>query len=382
MPDMSFFATREDLAPVLDDAEKANPIKYVAGRSLTDSPGVYSSHRDIPDLEFQFRRFFVVPRAAEYSVLRDEDEGVPESELYESRIDEDVPHFIIVFGRRLTDDAGQDCQLCGCIMTATQFSDDTYHLYHPFASAINNHLQALGWLSCWYGPGALKAGAEGCYYYNFDRYPALRIRASESAWEHGALIEYTTEQSKIPKRSTRIGLMESWDYLEKVGREPQRDDDGKPLLPAGNINASEEDDDFVDDDDYGISFLKEFVVSQDFSHLSLPKVSIQRSEIAFTSFHGSDLTGSRIVEADILECDLSRANLQSSVLGCLLYYCSFASADLTNAHLKGSTVIECDFIGATMKGCCVPSALLDGMGLSALQLKDVNLDCQCEAWYE
>ncbi len=375
MPDMSFFSTRQDMETALDEAESAQHVMYVASRSGDGHPSVYRSHREISDWEYQFRIFYVVPVDTRFTCKRDENNDTPDEELFSTQIAEGVPEFRIAFGRRMTDDHGEQCLICGSIVMGqarTDFTTLEYELYRPFATAIHRHLTPMGWQTCWYSPRALQQGAEGCYFYNHDRTQIFKVPASGPAWNYKDLIEYETNRKLIPKSPERMSLNDTWDFLDAAGQEPQRDEDGNPALPAGNINAEFDDDDYVDDDDYGLSFLKEFVTACDFSNLTIPRMSVNRTELSYCNFHNSDLKGSRITEADILECDLSGADLQDSVSDCRYFYCSFENANLSCSSIKGSLFVGCDFTGANMVGCRVDPAELETLGLSSAQIAQIS----------
>ncbi len=161
-------------------------------------------------------------------------------------------------------------------------------------------------------------------------------------------LDYTASCQKLRE----LGFFEGDDPLPLPERVPQCDDDGTP----------------------GVRFFRTCLeASADLSALTLPRTFFGRSEIAGTSFAGTDLSESNLCWNDFIEVDFSQADLQRCDLRSSNFeHCRFAGASLRGADLRHSSFDECDFTDADMAGTIVEKAQKAGLSLSAAQSSVVD----------
>lgn len=120
-----------------------------------------------------------------------------------------------------------------------------------------------------------------------------------------------------------------------------------------------------DDELMGVSFFRTRLADAKVENMTLPRTYFGRSEIAATSFQGTDLSESRANWNDFIEVDFSGADLSNSDLrGCLYERVKFRGTNLHGADLRYCGFKECDFSDAEMAGVKVTQKVGSALGLS------------------
>lgn len=89
----------------------------------------------------------------------------------------------------------------------------------------------------------------------------------------------------------------------------------------------------------------------DLENLTLPRTFFGRSEVSYTSFRNTDLSGSTLCWNDFIEVNFTDADLSECDLRASLYTrTAFVRATLRDADLRRSTFRECVFTDADLRG--------------------------------
>ncbi|MCU0672475.1 MAG: tetratricopeptide repeat protein [Myxococcota bacterium] len=163
-------------------------------------------------------------------------------------------------------------------------------------------------------------------------------------------------KSALTEPHRRLDYERSIHRVRDVGLLPV----GTPAMPARMPTPV--------DDGAGLSFFRTRLDAVDLRGLTLPRTFFCYSELAGTSFDGSDLSESHLCWNDVLDVHFRCALLRNADLRASIYErVSFAYADLSGADLRRSTFHECSFEGARMVGTKLSHAQKAQLSLSAKQ---------------
>lgn len=139
-------------------------------------------------------------------------------------------------------------------------------------------------------------------------------------------------------------------------------------LPAGLLPTLPERTPDPFDDGRGLGFFRTRLDAVDLRGLTLPRTFFCYSELAGTSFDGSDLSESHLCWNDVIDVSFRCALLRNADLRASIYErVSFAYADLSGADLRRSSFLDCSFEGARMAGTKLSHAQKIQLSLSARQ---------------
>jgi len=139
-------------------------------------------------------------------------------------------------------------------------------------------------------------------------------------------------------------------------------------LPAGPLPTMPERTPDPFDDGRGLGFFRTRLDAVDLRGLTLPRTFFCYSELAGTSFDGSDLSESHLCWNDVIDVSFRCALLRNADLRASMYErVSFAYADLSGADLRRSSFHDCSFEGARMAGTKLSHAQKIQLSLSARQ---------------
>ena len=106
-----------------------------------------------------------------------------------------------------------------------------------------------------------------------------------------------------------------------------------------------------DDDPVGPGIFRLRVEDADISALTLPGLSVSRSELSRVRFCDTELRLSAFHWADLVDCDFARSDLrQADLRNCRFVGCRFDGAVFDGADLRGSTFRGCTFTDARFEG--------------------------------
>jgi hypothetical protein len=182
------------------------------------------------------------------------------------------------------------------------------------------------------GPAAVAIQKEG-----------YRLCANESFPRKDDLQLQPAPRKAKPMVTARRTLAKTWQHLEKEGDDMPRDAKGKPFVPPQMPR--------YDDDELGFSFFRTRADEADYSHCTLPRTYVGRSEFNGVNFHDTDLSASRMCWDDFFDCDFSKADLSGCDMRASNFVrCKFDGADLRRADLRMSSFEGSSFKGANLKG--------------------------------
>jgi hypothetical protein len=353
-----FFATSDDLLPVLLRVEARHPVVYTPCEHIhKPRADHYPTARDLPTL---FRPLtvdsaicgasYLVTEAGTEVVLR---QLPPYRGKDRWAVDQLANPDSTVL--RHGGVHGDSVLLKGDVGTAHK-TEVAVRLQRAFDAAIRKHFVRIS--GFYVGPGA----------------EALL----DSGWRLTDAVGCAPEfDLRRPKRSasaapqvvrTRQSLEDTWRFLESEGVAMPRRPDGRPFVPSARPTPH--------DEERGLYSYKSGLEDEDRSNMTLPRTFFCRSGFTRINFTNTDLSESWMCWNDFDDCDFSGADLSGCEMRASLFTgCKFVGAVLRGADLRRSSFKECEFTGADLSGAVVDQAstlkrLVDK--LSPAQLATLN----------
>jgi hypothetical protein len=324
-----FYATADDLLPVLLGVEARHPVVYTpCGHVTKRKVAHFSTARDLPTL-FQPQPYESAISGPAYLVT-EAGTKVALRQLGKNRWAVDAlanPDSTILRHGGLY---GKKVLLHGEVRTAYK-TKVAVRLQRAFDAAIRKHFVKIE--AFYVGPGAEALLDSGC-----------RLTAAEQCPPEYDLRRPNPTVGRSAKRvRTRRSLEETWRVLEAEGAAMPRRRDGRPFVHDAMPNH--------DDEELGFYYYKSGLEDEDLGKLTLPRTFFGRSEFVRVSFANTDLSESRMCWNEFDECDFSGADLSRCDMRASIFTeCKFAGAVLRGADLRRSTFEGCDFTGADLSG--------------------------------
>jgi len=347
-----FFASAEDLLPVLLGVEAKHPVVYTPCDTVNEPRADhYTTAENLPTL-FQAQPYESAICGPAYLIT---DAGT-EVVLRHIRLNTGQDRWVI--DQLVNPDStvlrhgglyGDNVLLPGGVGTAHK-TKVARRLQRAFDNAIRKHFVKIG--AYYVGPRAETLLDSGYRLTDAQQCPPkydLR-RPSGAAGRSAAVVQ------------TRRSLEDTWRVFESEGTAMPRRPDGQPFIPAAMPN-------YDDEEPLGFSYFRSGLEDGDLSHLTLPRAFFGRSGFSRVSFANTDLSESRMCWNDFDDCDFSGANMSRCDMRAALFTgCKFIGTVLRGADLRRSTFQECDFSGADLSGAvgglveypgCIRSVLSD-----------------------
>lgn len=339
-----FFATPDDLLPVLSSVEARHSVVYTPCGHVNE-PRVdhFSTARDLPTL-FQPQPFesavggpaYLVTEAGTDVVLR-------QLSPYEGKdrwaVDQLANPDSTVL--RHGGPYGDNVLLHGEVRTAYK-TKVAVRLQRAFDNAVRKHFVKIG--AFYVGPGAealLDSGwrltaAQQCP-------PEFDLRRPDRCLRGSAAEVIRTRRS----------LQDTWRFLESEGAAMPRRPDGRPFIQDAMPSH--------DDEELGFYYFKSGLEDADLGKLTLPRTFFGRSSFVRVNFADSELSESRMCWNDFDDCDFSGTDLSGCDMRASRFTgCKFVGAVLRGADLRRSTFDDCDFAGADLSGAVAEDADFQG----------------------
>jgi hypothetical protein len=340
-----FFATPDDLLPVLVSVEAKHSIVYTpCGHVHKPKVAHFSTARNLPTL-FQPQPYesavggpaYLITEAGTDVVLR-------QLSPYEGKDRWSVDQLANPDSTVLRHGGlyGDNVLLHGDVGTAYK-TNVAMRLQRAFDAAIRKHFVKIG--SFYVGPGAEALLDSG-----------WRLTAAKQCPPEFDLCRPIRSPGSPAEMAvtTRRSLQDSWRYLEAEDEEAPRHPDGRPFIPDRMPS-------FDDDKPFGLRYFRSGLEDADRCHLTMPRTYFGRSWFIRINYSDSELTESRMCWNDFDDCDFSGADLSGCDMRASIYTgCKFIGAVLRGADLRRSTFQECDFAGADLTGAVAVDADFQG----------------------
>ena len=399
-----FFATREDLLPVLRLIEAQFDIKYVSTKwFVTPDIPVFVSALAIPDLSYCNNKwgnpdsnYFIIPRSQEILVKHIPEKHlpehiVPEQYAFEMKIPvggniggvgfcSDGPTYMLDGLLYHQGNAGGVCLHSGGLYSGEggsalleSFVDvlsdtpESLALFNVFKKEIRNRWARIreSAVSLYIAPEAERLLEQGMRLAQRIGSPrGADVAPSAERVRPKKLKAAAAEaKSKIVTPKTRFNYEDSCRRLQS----DYLDADAFPPMPERMPQHD-------DPDPLGVSFFRTSIGGgEDLSNLTLPRTFFGKSEINGASFQNTDFTESNLCWNDFTEVDftdavLARSDLRASTFNCV----KFVHTDLCGADMRLSSFENCDFENAQLAGAVLTTEQGIELNLSEAQRGQIS----------
>jgi hypothetical protein len=332
-----FFATPDDLLPVLLSIESRRPVVYTLfGSSSKPRVDHYTTARDLPTL-FQPQPYGSAISGPAYFVTEaGTDVIIRHIRLNDGEDRWDVDQLANPDSTVLRHGGfyGDKVLLEGEVRTAYK-TKAAVRLQRAFDNAIRKHfVKMVSFSTAYYlGSRAVAFLDSGGRLTSAEGRPPeydIVLRAAQA----------TAPLSEVVRK--RRSLVDTWWYLESEGEQSPRHPDGRPFVPDRMPSSG-------DELPFGLSYFRTGLEEVDRSKLTMPRTFFGRSRFVRVNFSDTDLSESRMCWNDFDDCDFSGADLSASDMRASHFTgCKFVSAVLRRADLRRSTFRECDFAAADL----------------------------------
>lgn len=386
-----FYATKADLEPGIREAEAQRRLKYVrcrpGGYASGPVPEIFSTFLDLPDLPLRSEgRHSLLDRIAARVLGRRLLGGPQRNESSQPIyfvIDADTDVFVRehIFGsatpRPRLEYRVETEQAKPVLGFAPGGLSEDQGL-QP-GSVWMSDLADVGGLSLYrFLARTLTGGFEQIGGYLFGPEAVHLIEAGRPFLEEGSLQPSHRDTLKVMKQSdatqrSLTGPRLSWEETAAfMGW------DGRPVAEEEGEDAAEQIDDAGEGEEFheyvsqSLDYFRSGEDRKRFDHLNLRRSYLAKSYFELTSFRDTDLSGSRIVCDDWLDCDFSDADLTGAFVAALFVGCNFTGAVLERADLRQSDFIDCQFGGAKLAGAKLLHEHRDKLPLTGDQVADID----------